>query len=215
MIHRVEAGEHIAGIAVAYGFSDWRTIWEHPENASLRDLRENPSVLHPGDRLFVPERVAKDESAETGRLHSFTRKGDALRLRIVLLDVAGEPVREAACTLEVGGRERQLVTDSLGMIDEPIGKSVVSALLTVEERGLRIPLQVGHLDPVEEESGLRARLANLGYLAASEGGVGDEDGGGLPALRLALEEFQCDNGLGVDGQAGEETLAKLVEVHGS
>lgn len=35
--------------------SQWRTIWNAPENASLRSRRKNPDNLHGGDRVWVPE----------------------------------------------------------------------------------------------------------------------------------------------------------------
>jgi len=35
------------------------------------------------------------------------------------------------------------------------------------------------------------------------------------AFLSAVEEFQCDNGLTVDGDCGPNTQAKLKEVHGS
>jgi murein L,D-transpeptidase YcbB/YkuD len=33
-------------------------------------------------------------------------------------------------------------------------------------------------------------------------------------IRLAVEEFQCDHGLKVDGVGGPDTQNKLKEVHG-
>jgi peptidoglycan hydrolase-like protein with peptidoglycan-binding domain len=34
------------------------------------------------------------------------------------------------------------------------------------------------------------------------------------AFRSAVEEFQCDHGLTVDGDCGAQTQAKLLSVHG-
>jgi peptidoglycan hydrolase-like protein with peptidoglycan-binding domain len=71
-----------------------------------------------------------------------------------------------------------------------------------------VALLVGDLDPVEEVSGQLARLQNLGYYAGKIGG------GDAMAVRSAIEEFQCDNKLTVDGICGPETQARLIAVHG-
>src|SRR5262249_8508870 len=75
-----------------------------------------------------------------------------------------------------------------------------------------IPIKVGHLDPVEEVSGQQARLNNLGYFAGPLEGKTEEENQAL--FLSAIEEFQCDHGLRVDGICGPQTQAKLKEVHG-
>ena len=69
-----------------------------------------------------------------------------------------------------------------------------------------LPIKIGYLDPVEEVSGQIGRLDNLGYFP---GDGTDED-----QFKSAIEEFQCDNGLTVDGDCGPGTQAKLKEIHG-
>lgn len=73
---------------------------------------------------------------------------------------------------------------------------------------MAIPIKIGHLDPVDEISGQQGRLNNLGYY------FGDIDGNDSPRFRMAVEEFQCENGLTVDGICGPNTQAKLKEVYG-
>jgi peptidoglycan hydrolase-like protein with peptidoglycan-binding domain len=65
-------------------------------------------------------------------------------------------------------------------------------------------LKIGHLDPVDDGSGQRARWNNLGY----EAGIPDEE---LPNV---LEEFQFDHGLTPTGIFDSATQAKLVQVRG-
>jgi hypothetical protein len=73
-----------------------------------------------------------------------------------------------------------------------------------------LTILIGHLDPVSEASGQKARLNNLGYFA----GAMDEDDDAR--FRSAVEEFQCEHmGKGsVDGVCGPKTQAKLEDVHG-
>ena len=73
---------------------------------------------------------------------------------------------------------------------------------------MAIPVNIGHLDPVDEMSGQQGRLSNLGYF------LGEVDGQDSSAFRIAVEEFQCEHGLTVDGICGPNTRAKLKDAHG-
>jgi peptidoglycan hydrolase-like protein with peptidoglycan-binding domain len=53
------------------------------------------------------------------------------------------------------------------------------------------------------------RLNNLGYRA------GDTTDANDSAFKSAVEEFQCDYALAVDGICGPNTQGKLKDVHGS
>ncbi|MCS6862369.1 MAG: LysM peptidoglycan-binding domain-containing protein, partial [Abditibacteriales bacterium] len=63
--HTVQPGECLATIAARYNFTNYRTIYEHPRNAQLRQNRKNPNMLVPGDRVFVPPPEQRDESRST------------------------------------------------------------------------------------------------------------------------------------------------------
>ena len=88
----------------------------------------------------------------------------------------------------------------------------VNATITVE--GASVPWQIeldfkiGSLDPIDQQSGQVARLANLGYYRGSLDTVDATE------LESAVEEFQCDNGLDLDGICGPATQAKLKDVYG-
>ena len=62
---------------------------------------------------------------------------------------------------------------------------------------------------MSERSGQQERLRNLGYLADPLPGDDPEE-----LFRIAVEEFQCDHKLAVDGKCGPATQAKLRDVHG-
>jgi peptidoglycan hydrolase-like protein with peptidoglycan-binding domain len=74
---------------------------------------------------------------------------------------------------------------------------------------IQIAINIGHLDPVDEFSGQWGRLANLGYISGEPSEKRSDD------FESAVEEFQCDHRLTVDGICGPNTQAKLKEVHGS
>jgi len=205
--HVVEQGEQLSGIAARYGFRDFRTIWNDPQNGDLRELRRNPHVLMPGDRVYVPEVRLKKEAADTTQRHLYKVLGPGLVLRILLKNLDDEPVRNTACRLEVEGRAFDLATDEQGFIEQHIAVNAREGRLTVE--GEAVPIAIGFLDPVTETSGQKARLNNLGY-QAGDPEAADED----ERFRIAVEEFQCDQDLPVNGICGEETRAKLLEAYG-
>jgi hypothetical protein len=64
--HVIEQGEHLSHLAAQYGFRDYLTIWDHPNNAALKDKRQNPNVLFPGDSVFIPDKEKKSVSRPTG-----------------------------------------------------------------------------------------------------------------------------------------------------
>jgi putative peptidoglycan binding protein len=218
-IHVVQLGEHISRIAKQYGFSDYRTIWEHGPNAALRKKRENPNVLFPGDRVVVPEKAIKEEPRPTDQRHRFQVRRRTLRLRIVLEDLARKPIAGAATELRVEGEVDRLTTDGQGLLQREIAADAETGSLevkapptAVEAMPLPIPLRIGHLHPVDEVSGQTARLNNLGYFAGPFEGRSDE--GNKELFLSAVEEFQCDHGLAVDGKCGPATQARLKQVHG-
>jgi N-acetylmuramoyl-L-alanine amidase len=204
--HTIKQGEHISRIAEQYRFNDYLTIWEHPQNAELKQKRQNPNVLAPGDTLFIPEKEGKKVNCTTGQKHRFRVQSQKIMLRLVLRDLNSEPIANTPCKLEVEGSSYQLTTDGEGMIEQLIPKTAESGRLTF--RQFVIPIKIGHLDPPEDLAGWRARLNNLGYNA------GKSDDPKDPLVLSAVEEFQIDYGLKVDGICGAQTQAKLKEVHG-
>lgn len=206
MKYRIDQREHLVRIAHEKGFRDWESIWGRGENSELRSLRENPNVLFPGDELFLPDFLEKEEAASTGSVHPFVAPALDLRLKIVVKDVNGDPLPGLECLLAIDGIEQKLVTDGDGRIDQEIPADATSGELRI--RGQVYRIDIGHLDPVEEESGQRDRLANLGYYFGSGEEIDEEE------FRSAVEEFQCDNGLAVDGNCGSNTQKVLKKLHG-
>lgn len=207
--HTVIAGDHLSAIADQYGFKDYLTIWDHPDNAALKQQRADPHVLQPGDVVTVPDRLDKSENRATGSSHRFRVAARPLKLRIALKDFDNQPISGAACVLTVDGKVHELVSDGDGMIEVPISNSAKRGVLQLPELDIEHEVMIGHLDPVDEDSGWQGRLVNLGY---HPGAVGDED---QQSLRHSLEEFQCDHGLAVTGEPEDATQALLLQVHGS
>lgn len=215
--YKVEQGDYMSKIAQKFGFSDYKEIWDHADNAELKKKRKNPNVLHPGDTVIIPDREEKKVSASTGKRHKFQVKRSELKLRLVLEDIYEKPIANANCELNLDGETFQLTTDGKGKIEKEIPATAEGGFLIIktQETALNetvLPIKIGHLDPVEEESGQKGRLNNLGYFAGPF--EGNDEAANQQLFLSAIEEFQCDHGLTVDGNCGPRTQAKLKEVHG-
>ncbi len=212
--HRVAQGEHLVGIALNYGFADWRAIWDHERNKELREQRTSPTVLLPGDVIYIPDKEAKETTGSTEARHTFKMQQRETKLRLRIEDASARPLSSGKCEVKLGAHTETLTIAHDGFIEMIVPPYAQEGTLTVRDSGttldgLEMPLLLGHLDPVSEVSGQAARLNNLGYRA------GDPTDASDYLFRSAIEEFQCDLGLVVDGRCGPKTQAKLVEVHGS
>jgi N-acetylmuramoyl-L-alanine amidase len=170
--HSVTQGEHLSAIAAKYGFGNYLTIWNDPNNEELKEKRKNPHVVYPGDRVYIPDRQEKWQQCLSEQRHVFCVTTQPLVLRIVLHDFDNAPIAKAACELEVGGNKFLLRTNEKGLISEKIPRTAAEGRLSVPSLGIDIRIRIGDLDPAMEDSGWRARLVNLGYYSGS---VNDDD----------------------------------------
>lgn len=209
--HVIQQGECASSVAHQHGFVI-ETIWDDGANADLRAQRESPYVLLPGDVLVIPQKRQKTVTCETGRRHTFRRKGVPETLRVQLL-CEGKPRPDLPWVLEVGSTRREGTTDAEGWIETWVPPDAKSGNLTLPEDE-SYEVQLGGLDPVDEESGARARLENLGLLPSGEA-ESEEDRELLFALALILFQAEADSGLEITGKIDEATIARLKERYGA
>ena len=69
----------------------------------------------------------------------------------------------------------------------------------------------GDLDKIPSGDAGAAPAEEAEAASDEEAEAEDED----PSLRLAIEEFQCEHDLPVNGERDAATEAKLLEIHGS
>ncbi|CAG1002721.1 hypothetical protein PHYC_03015 [Phycisphaerales bacterium] len=214
--HKVVQGEHFAAIAAAKGHQNFLPPWNAAENESVRTKRKTPHILLPGDEVEVPELAQKDEQAPTEKKTRFQVSGVKLKLRLEIRTVSNDPAKKVPCSLTVEGADKTEDLDGQGRIERLIpnkskaGKVVIrdaTLPLTIEDE-----LEIGGLHPLDTVTGQIGRLNNLGY----DAGPLEEPTSADAKLRFrsAVEEFQCENGLKVDGVCGSGTQSKLKEVHG-
>ena len=192
----VKEGDCILSIARDQGLF-WQTIWNDPQNASLKSRRKDPNVLFPGDVVHIRDKQSKEEPRPTEQRHKFVRKGVPAKLRLQLLDRDQQPRAGLNYTIVIDGDSRAGATDDQGRIEEPIKPNAQQAVLTIQGDD-PVPetytINLGGVDPLTEDSGVTQRLKNLGF--------GD------------IKSFQRKFGLPVTGQADESTRNKLKSLHG-
>lgn len=204
--HVVQEGEHLGQIAAKYGFLRMDTLWDAPENADLKKKRENPNVLLAGDQVVIPDKQARSVNAPTEMKHKFVARPQMLHLRVRVLDSHDEPLKSADCELTIDGKTSKLTTDGDGYVETDVPMDASEGTLRAGD--VEYELDIGGLDPVDTDSGLRARLNNLGYWA------GDPDDPDEHSLAFAIELFQADYGLTIDATKRDEVIQKLEDEHG-
>jgi hypothetical protein len=208
----VEQGDHLPGIANENGFSDWHTIWDDPNNAQLRQQRTDPGVLAPGDRLYIPDKKQSDgEKAPSGSTARFRVKRSLPKLRLIVRGFGGRPLANTDCKVTVSGASTTAHTGADGLVEIDLAPDATEA--TLEANGQSWTLKIGHLDPPDTDTGLWARLRNLGYLVDEETQE-QESQPDAGALAFAIELFQRDHQLTVDGTDVQSVKDKLREIYG-
>lgn len=207
-IHNVVQGECLLSIAEASGFF-WETLWDHPENEGLKLERKDPAILFPGDKVYIPEKRIKELSEPTNQVHKYRVKNVPAKLKVRFLDDSDKPRANIQYSLMIDGKEFTGSTDGEGAINISIPPDAKKGTLIFKDKDEEYELALGYLDPVEEISGVQARLAGLGhYTGDSTGKVDDK-------TTEAIKEFQTSLGMEPSGELDEKLKNDLRSAYGS
>jgi hypothetical protein len=187
-------------------------VWNHASNAALSKERKTPDILAEGDVLQLPDKRAGGMTCKVNRSYTFVLHRNMIWIKLFVLDEGRRPVAGEAYKLTVGGQAYRGRTDSQGLVEQRVHAVHQQARLEIAGRSLS--LRVGWLDPVDTPAGQQQRLENLGYVPAPRGG--GDDNGQPPCYwsRYAVEEFQAEHDLKVDGVLGPRTREKLEKIYG-
>lgn len=203
----VQPGDGVESVAYEHGFF-WQTLWNHSDNAEVKQARKVPNVLLPGDRLHIPEIRKKHVSAAPEETHKFRRKGVPAELKIQLKK-KGKPRANLKYTLDIDGNVRQGQTDGEGWIKEKIPPNARQGQLRLNGGSEVHVLALGAMNPIDAVSGQKMRLKNLGYYS------GHESEEVTTAFQAAVRAFQRDQGIDPSGECDSATTDKLKNAHGS
>ena len=205
--HKVRSGDGISPLALEHGFFP-DTIWNHPENKKLKETREHPNALVPGDLVHIPDRVQKTVGEPTDNRHRFRLRGVPAKLRIQLLSPEGEPRADQSYTLSIdGGPEKNGSTNSQGVLEDFVAPDAESGLVIVGPDACRLELTFQAMESIKTMAGVQSRLLNLGYECDPPGSSAGEE------TTKALLAFQADNRLETTGALDDATRKELAKVH--
>jgi hypothetical protein len=205
----VKQGDYLTKLAHRVGRSP-EEIWGHPANAELRAQRSDMDTLSPGDIVHLPDAPFAPQALQKGSANRYRATVPRVPVTLRLRDHRGEPLRDAAYRVEGLPGEATGRTDGEGAVRLMVPSTLAEVVIVLEEGQHALRVRVGHMDPIEERSGVEKRLAHLGYLVGMRG---DDDGD--IALRAALHDFQSDRGLTPTGELDDATRDALRTAHGS
>lgn len=202
----VVQGECAISRAASAGVT-WERVWQDPENAHLVSERQAPGILMEGDDLHVPDVRERLVDAATERTHRFVRTMQTAVLRLRLRR-HGRPVAHTMATLTAGERVFTETGDAEGRVAFSIPPEITEAILQIAGDRQQYLLRIGWLDPIDETSGVQARLFNLGF----DPGPIDNDFGGN--TRRAMQQFQVEHALRVTRGLDQATRDAVRAEHG-
>ena len=214
-VHTVAQGETLIRIAKQYDYIDPNLIYQHESNKAFRELRPDPNIIYPGDKINIPDKEKRVRMGSTGRKHTFRIKKAPLEVfRIKLQNGSGNALIGTKVLMDVQGQTIETEVGEDGLIELELPDNAETGNLKLfmdpesDDPTHEYDMQIGHLDPVEELSGVQARCNLLGFECGVADGVMGRN------TRAGVSEFQEAYGLDIDGVPGPITKAKLKEVYG-
>lgn len=203
--HVVKEGEHISSIAEQYRFMHYESVWNAPENATLREKRRIPHQLVPGDEVFIPDKSRKTVRIRAGGRYTIAIRAETLYLRVRVRDIFGEPIASASGTLHVGHAGLAVSSDPDGIVEAPISRDTSDA--TLEIAGHMFQLSIGGLHPSDMPSGQWGRMLNLDLWDPDVDDREDVDASEL-AFELLEQGRAAEPDSEGDGAAAADALAE-------
>jgi len=237
----VKDGDCIGSIGFAHGFY-WKTLWDDPSNAKLKNKRNDPNILKSGDVLHIPDLKSKAESGAAEQRHTFKVKGIPAMLRLRVMDllkpdttaadeegskedessvedpdydpkpIAEEPLKNCPFILEIDGTLSNGTTDGEGKVEVPLPPHASKGRLIFKAGTPEERVIPLDLGAMDPITEMTGVRKRLLNLGIPCKPAGDTM---TPDLEAALLRFQEASSLDMTGKLDDTTRDKLKEVHGS
>jgi len=207
----IRQGDYLDSLALRLGI-DAGATWRHPDNRELA-ARRDPNQLAPGDVIqhdSLEER--RSERVHKGGSNRYRAVVPSIQLRVRVKDAAGRALSAASYRIEGAGSPISGQTDGDGWAAFSVGVWVTEVLLSLEATGHVLRVNVAHMDPLAEDSGVARRLAHLGFLGTVAEPNPDEAG---DRLSEAIGAFQRAHSLPTTGTLDGPTRDALIAANGS
>ena len=187
----VRQGDYLTKLAFIHGF-DAEEVWNDAKNDEIRGRRVDHNILAPGDIVYFPVKEKEALPIVKGTANKYTAKVPKVPVKLRFRDGAG-PLVQQPYIIEGAASPGEGTCDGDGQIELTVPVDTTEFTVVFPERNLRFSVRLGHLDPIEERSGVLARLVQLGYLLPSPSalfggemaGEGDRRRGRAAVLRPA------------------------------
>ncbi|MEE1923661.1 peptidoglycan-binding domain-containing protein [Pseudomonas sp. 148P] len=203
--------ESLDSVAYTYGHA-YTTLWDHPDNAALRERRPDPTVLAAQDQVFVPPREkATFTGNATGKRHRFQVSNTPALLRFRPYALAGQGLAQRFEIRRGDSLIGESTAQANGDIVWPLPPVAEDITLRVffEHFSRDYQLNLRALDPVETLIGVQQRLRALGYLGGECSGRLDD------ATRAAIGALRLRAGLPAEDEVlSQAVLDTLRQYHG-
>lgn len=207
----VRQGDYLARLAYVHGF-DANEVWNHAQNAELREMGRTPELLNPGDILYLPVKPKEGLSFSAGGPNRYQAKVPTVKVSMTFKDAEGvlsdEPYEvHGLGTDGSSGQPETRKTDGNGNVELELPVTTREVTIVFPNQNVAYEVRVGDMDPVSEMSGVHKRLQNLGFADRDpHGAIGDTEG--------AIRAFQKANELSPTGALDDETTQLLRDQHG-
>ncbi len=209
----IRQGDYLTRIAHRLGFHP-SEVWNDPKNAELRALRSDPDTLKSGDILFVPDEPKKRNKYQKESENSYVATVPKLPVALTL-DHLGEPVADEKFVVRGLDEALEGVTSSDGRVEFEVDVNVKEVVVELVDKGRSYRMLLGNLDPVDEPSGARQRLMQLGLYSATLEGEDQYVTHNERQLAAALAAFQRERGLESTGDLDAATVDALRDAYGA
>lgn len=212
----IRQGDYMTKLAHTCGF-DVDEVWNDSKNDAIRALRPDKDILAPGDIVYLPKEPKPGLDFTKEATNKFKATVPKVEVTITFMDpdgpFANEPFEvqglerpgEGAAT---GGPKDERTTDGDGKATLSVPVTVREVVAFFPKRNTAFAIRVGDMDPEDETTGIKKRLANLGYLPPDLSK--DAESEYLPS---AIRSFQKDQGLTITGTLDDATIKALKAAH--
>lgn len=206
----VRQGDCVSSIAAAHGIGDIRRIMDHPDNRELFETEGRAGgILLPGDLLSVPMRRNEHRAAAGDTLEVLVRMPrTTLRVRLTDADNQALANHRILSTVPGNPEPRETTSDEDGFVEIPVSPRTREVTLELPNLQQTLIVALGHMDPISEDSGIKKRLANLGFLPPHANATQDE-------FAAAVQRFRQTHQLSEGTHVDDEVRDALVNAHGS
>lgn len=208
----IKQGDYLTRIAHRLGFEP-DEVWNDAKNAELKKLRSDPDTLKSGDILFIPDVPKKKNPFKKETSNSYVAKVPKMPVSLTL-DHNGEPIADEKFIVRGLDEELEGTTTGEGKVEFEVDVHVKEVVVELVDKKKSYRMLLGNLDPIDEPSGARQRLMQLGIYSATLEGEDQYVAHSPQQLAAALGAFQKKNGLEITKKLDEATINALRDAYG-